>query len=126
MLAGGERLVTLFAFQWPGGMRALPPRNGLPPKEYGTVYDASHFRGFDTGSTTPRNTGPFTKLLMVGSAPNALNAPSLGVCATVCVLSSPLDGTSVLSAGFSSVNVNSRSSQGPASAISLVRTWLMA
>ena len=129
MLAGGDAAVTLLAFQRPAAISALPPRNGRPPNVYGTVYDASQCSGLDTGSTTPAVTGPLTNALMVGSAPSALNAPSFGVCATVCVLSSPLDGASVPGEGFSSVSVNSRSSQGLggfSSASSLVRIWLIA
>src|SRR4029078_3636109 len=111
MLAAGDAAVTALEFQWPGPMSALPPRNAALLKLNGTVYDAEHCRGFDTGSVTPATTGPFTNASMVASGSSALNAPSFGVCATVCVRSPPLAGGSVLVAGFSLVSVNSRSSQ---------------
>src|SRR5678816_2704577 len=126
MLAAGDSAVMLFARQWLGGMNVLPPRNGAPPNKYGTVYDAEQRPGLAAGSGTDAVTGPLTNALIVGSAPAALNAPSLGVCATVCLRSRPLLGGSALAGGFSSVNVNSRSSHHDPSAISLVRIWLIA
>src|SRR5262245_57376048 len=109
MLAAREASVTVLARQWPGGTSALPPRNAAPAKKYGTVYDAEQRSGFTAGRGTDAVTGPLTKALIVGSAPAALNAPSLGVCATVCLRSRPFAGKSVLAAGFSLVSVNSRS-----------------
>src|SRR5437762_12816288 len=103
MFCGGDARVTLLASQWPGPIWALPPRNGLPPKKNGTLYDAEHLLGFTAGSGTPARTGPLTNALIVGSAPNALNAASLGVCATVCLRRPPLAGVSRLAVGFSTL-----------------------
>src|SRR5262245_29918275 len=116
----------MFASQKLGGTSALPPRNGMPAEKNGTVYEALQWFGSETGSSTPAMTGPRTKLLMVGSPPPALNAPSFGVWATVWVLSSPSLGRSVPATVFSSLSVNSRSSHRLDSAISLVRIWLIA
>src|SRR5262245_49887476 len=103
MLAAGDSAVTLLARHWFGGISVLPPRNAAPPKKYGTEYDASQCSGFDAGSVTPARTGPLTNALIVGSAPPALNAPSFGVIATVCLRSPPLTGGSVPATGFSAV-----------------------
>src|SRR3954463_12904853 len=72
------------------------------------------------------------KALIVGSGPPALYAPSSGVRATVCLRSRPVAGGSP--GRLSLVSVNSRSSHWfavcpqplHASAISLVRIWLIA
>src|ERR1051325_8540547 len=118
---------TLLARQKSGGVTsALPPRNGPPANENGTVYDEEQWLGSTTGSSRPAVTGPSTKLFTAGAAPAAECAPSSGVCATVWVRSSPSLGVSVPAAGFSSVSRNSRSSHWLPSGISLVRIWLIA
>ena len=72
MLAAGDAALMLLARQWPGGMSALPPRNGVAPTKNGTVYDESQRVGRITGVCRPVVTMPLTTVLTLGSAPAAL------------------------------------------------------